>query len=259
VIPLKDINPTSTTPFVILILVGICVTVFFYQFFLSVAEGPSSGQAFVYRYGVVPFEISHGVDLIPQSGVALPEGRFSGAVPNLQRGFTEKPVEGVGEAVRLLYFPIVFSIFLHGGVLHLGFNMLFLWIFGNNVEEAMGHLRFLVFYLICGIAASLFHIVTNLNSPVPTIGASGAIAGVMGAYIVLYPHARVLTLIPLFFYFTLVELPAYIFLGIWFILQLLMSGGGGEVAWFAHIGGFIVGLILVKKFVCYSPLRHYGR
>ena len=136
--------------------------------------------------------------------------------------------------------------------------MLFLWVFGNNVEDAMGHGRFIAFYLICGVAAGLIHVITNLNSKIPTVGASGAIAGVMGAYIVLFPRARILTLVPLFFYFTFVEIPAVVFLGFWFLLQLLMAGGGGNVAWFAHIGGFIAGLLLVRKFVRYSP-RSRGR
>lgn len=144
--------------------------------------------------------------------------------------------------------PFFTSLFLHAGWLHLMGNMLFLYIFGDNVEASMGHFRYLVFYVACGIAASLTHLLSVPSSPVPTVGASGAIAGVLGAYFLLFPRARVLTLVPIFFFIQVVEIPAFIFLGIWFLLQffsgsiaLFSSQVTGGVAWWAHIGGFAAG------------------
>jgi membrane associated rhomboid family serine protease len=148
--------------------------------------------------------------------------------------------------------PFFTSLFLHGGFLHLLGNMWFLYIFGDNVEDRFGHLRYLAFYLLCGLAAGASHLVLNWHSNVPTIGASGAIAGVMGAYLILYPRAKVLTLLPLFFFFTFVELPAFLFLGIWFLFQFLIAaaaaGQAGGIAWGAHIGGFIFGIVFLKLF-----------
>jgi membrane associated rhomboid family serine protease len=142
--------------------------------------------------------------------------------------------------------------FLHGGFLHILGNMWFLHIFGDNIEDRLGHFRYLIFYLLSGLAAGLIHLLTNWDSKIPTIGASGAISGVMGAYLVLHPGARILTLIPIFFFFQFVEIPAFIFLGFWLFFQLISAGftpkGVGGVAWWAHIGGFIAGLILVKVF-----------
>ena len=139
--------------------------------------------------------------------------------------------------------------FMHGSILHLLGNMLYLWIFGNNIEDRLGPSRFILFYLISGLSASLTHILFNPNSQVPMIGASGAIAGVLGAYFVLFPAARVLTLV----FVTVIPVPAAIILGIWFVGQILNVGIGGGVAWFAHIGGFIVGAILVKFFLKRRP------
>ena len=146
------------------------------------------------------------------------------------------------------------SMFMHGGWLHLGSNMLYLWIFGDNVEDSMGHGRFLLFYLIGGLVASLAHIFTNPASQIPTVGASGAIAAVLGAYLVLYPNSKVLTIIPLGFFLRMTMLPAAFVLGLWFVLQLfsgVISMGGpdvGGVAFWAHIGGFVAGVILAKIF-----------
>ena len=149
---------------------------------------------------------------------------------------------------------IVVSMFLHGSLLHIGGNMLYLWIFGDNVEDRLGHGRYLLFYLLCGILATLAHAFFSPASRFPAIGASGAIAGVLGAYLVLYPHARVTTLIPIFFFVAIREIPAVIILGLWFILQLLSGVGSlgvkdaqdmGGVAFFAHIGGFVAGMVLV--------------
>jgi membrane associated rhomboid family serine protease len=145
------------------------------------------------------------------------------------------------------------SMFLHGGWLHLGGNMLYLWIFGDNIEDRLGHFRYLIFYLACGFAATLAHAIANPTSTVPSIGASGAIAGVLGAYILLFPRARVTTLIPIFIFITIREVPAILVLGIWFVFQLFVGveslGGSpeqsGGVAYFAHIGGFVAGMVLV--------------
>jgi len=151
--------------------------------------------------------------------------------------------------------------FLHGGWLHLIGNMWFLWIFGDNVEDYLGHVRFLLFYLLCGLAASVAHLAFNLHSTIPTLGASGAIAGVLGAYLLLFPGARILTLVPVFFVW-LMELPAYVILIYWFVLQLLQgtaslaqTAAGGGVAWWAHVGGFVAGLALVK--IVASRRRRY--
>jgi membrane associated rhomboid family serine protease len=144
--------------------------------------------------------------------------------------------------------------FMHGGLLHLGGNMLFLWIFGNNVEDAMGSVKFLVFYLLGGLAAMLLQVIVAPNAQVPTVGASGAIAAVLGAYLVLYPRAKIVTVIFIVFFFTILELPALLVLGIWFLQQALFGyfdlanpgGGGGGVAYFAHVGGFVFGLLAVR-------------
>ena len=142
------------------------------------------------------------------------------------------------------------SMFLHGGLFHVAGNMLYLWIFGDNVEDRMGHGRFLVFYLLCGTAAALAQTITAPDSVVPMVGASGAIAGVMGAYFVLYPKSRIVTLVPIFFFFQIIEVPAIFFLGIWFVMQFLSgigsiataTGGGGGIAFWAHVAGFVAGL-----------------
>jgi membrane associated rhomboid family serine protease len=155
------------------------------------------------------------------------------------------------------FITIVVSMFLHGGLMHIGSNMLYLWIFGDNIEDRLGHGRYLVFYLACGFIATLAHAIFSPGSRVPAIGASGAIAGVLGAYLVLFPHARVLTLIPVFFFMMLRELPAVLLLGVWFVLQLFSGVGSlgvtdaqdlGGVAYFAHIGGFVAGMLLIAVF-----------
>jgi membrane associated rhomboid family serine protease len=169
----------------------------------------------------------------------------------------------------LNYLTLLSSMFLHGGWMHIAGNMWTLWIFGDNVEDRMGRMGFLCFYLLSGLAAGIGHILTNPFSPIPTLGASGAVAGVMGAYLLLYPHARVITIIPIFFLFQVVELPAVLFLGFWFLTQvfsgtlaLATSGShAGGVAWWAHIGGFIVGALwaLVLRHGTLPPLRRYAR
>ncbi|MCX6356573.1 MAG: rhomboid family intramembrane serine protease [Candidatus Aureabacteria bacterium] len=252
-LPIRDLNPTVTRPVVTILLIAACVVIFFYQAAIGLRGGDYAAQAFVYRHGLVPYEFSHRVRLSLSPADSLAGGHRLPLRPDRNLPLVETPVRGFRGALSLMIPPLLVSIFLHGSLLHVGFNMLFLWIFGNNVEDAMGHLRFLLFYLICGIAAGLVHLLTNLNSQLPTVGASGAIAGVMGAYIVLYPRARILTLVTLGFHISFTEIPACVFLGIWFLMQLLMAGGGGGVAWFAHIGGFLAGLFLVRMCVRYSP------
>lgn len=214
-IPLRDRNPTELTPVFTILIILTNIFLHLYKFLL----GPVQGQVFLLKAGAIPFEITHLIDTHPTNIVPIPATIFT-------------------------------SMFLHGDLLHLFGNMLFLWIFGNNVEDAFGHLRFLVFYLITGVIAALSHILTAPNSPVPMIGASGAISGVLGAYFLLYPMARIQTLVLWF----IVELPAFIVLGFWFLSQVLYSfyssgSGGGGIAWYAHIGGFLAGLFLQKYFI----------
>ena len=217
---MRDDNPTTITPVVTWALIAINVAVFLYQVTLP----PSAAQLFVYQFGAIPAVVS-GVKSLPAQ---------LGAIPPLMSTFT--------------------SMFLHGGWMHLVGNMWFLWIFGNNIEEAMGHARYLAFYLICGVLASASHIFSSPDSTIPSIGASGAIAGVLGAYIVLYPRARVWTLIFLGFFIRLMYLPAGVILGFWILLQCIngsmMMGrqDAGGVAFWAHIGGFIAGILLVGLF-----------
>jgi len=215
VIPLHDDNPTQTFPFLTVTFIAICILVYFWQ----VSLGTEGYQAVVYSLGVIPAVLLDKIQL--PSGLAI--------IPAEMTIFT--------------------SMFLHGGFFHLGGNMLYLWIFGNNIEDAMGRPRFVIFYFVCGIAAALGQTLQNPDSQIPMIGASGAISGVLGAYLLLYPHARVLVLIPLGFFSQLVRLPASWVLGFWFVMQLissaLSSSEGGGVAWFAHIGGFIAGMLLV--------------
>ena len=157
------------------------------------------------------------------------------------------------------YLPVFSSMFLHANLIHLISNMWMLWIFGDNVEDCMGHGRYLLFFLLCGVASVAAQSIANPQSVIPMIGASGAISGVLGAYILTYPHARILTLVPIFILFYIVELPAYFFLGFWFIMQFVQGSlyslnseqvGGGGVAWWAHVGGFAAGVVLLQVFRC---------
>ncbi|WP_298982607.1 rhomboid family intramembrane serine protease [Caldilinea sp.] len=163
------------------------------------------------------------------------------------------------------WLTIFTSMFLHGGLFHLLGNMWALYIFGDNVEDRMGPVRFLIFYLLCGAAAALVHVLMNPGSMIPTVGASGAISGVMGAYLVLFPFARVITLVPLFFFPYFFEIPAIFFIGVWFAGQLvsafmtsaLAPPDVGGVAWWAHVGGFVAGMVLVRLFIVRRPVRHF--
>jgi len=189
--------------------------VFLYQ----LAQGQYFNH-FIFQYGAIPYEIVHFEELTPE----LPAP---------------------------IYFTLFSSMFMHGGLFHLGGNMLYLWIFGDNVEDKLGHFRFFFFYILSGLAASLTHIIISPNSQIPMVGASGAIAGVLGAYFLRFPNSRIWTLIFFGFFIRMVRVPALFVLGFWFILQLLyglpsIGSQGGGVAWFAHIGGFLAGMLLFK-------------
>lgn len=215
-IPIRDHAPSRSVPVVTLIIIGLNVAVFIYQvLFVRDLEG------FFYSAGLVPCALTSQCGLIPN------------ALPPL--------------------LTILTSMFMHAGWLHIGGNMLYLWIFGNNIEDAMGHLGYAIFYLLCGLAASLAQVAIGPSSTIVNVGASGAIAGVLGAYLLLFPRASVDTLLILGFLIRIVTLPALIVLGGWFVLQLfsgLASLGveTGGVAFFAHIGGFVAGMILVNIF-----------
>lgn len=216
-IPLKDDNPTRTFPFVNILLIVVNIVVFLYELTLPAR----TAKAFLLANATVPLRIP---------------AYLAGHV-----GF------------KLAFYPLFTSMFLHGGWLHLLGNMLFLYVFGDNVEDEFGHLGYLIFYISCGIGSGLIHVLFNLHSSLPAIGASGAISGVMGAYALLFPRARVLML----FFIFLIPVPAVIVLGYWFVLQFLEGVGGlggtmspGGVAWWAHIGGFVMGFVIaaiVKK------------
>ncbi len=213
-IPLKDLNPSRTYPFVNVTLILANIAVFIYELGLEATLSHRAYEALLLSYSTVPARFPAFV-----SGHASFEVSFA---------------------------PLVTSMFLHYGFLHIAGNMLFLWIFGDNVEDFFGHIAYLFFYLVCGVGAGLLHVLFNLHSSIPAVGASGAISGVMGAYILLHPRARVLTLV---FIFPL-PVPAVIFLGLWYVMQFVSGinalGGGasGGVAWWAHIGGFLLGMLL---------------
>ncbi len=209
-IPLKDNIPSERIPFINYILIGLNVIVFF----IELAQGQQIND-FINRFGLIPSLVTAGI-----------------------------------HGPRYEILPFFTSMFLHGGWMHIIGNMLFLWIFGDNVEDRMGHFFYVLFYLGSGIGASLLHIATAPGSTIPTVGASGAIAGVMGAYLVLYPRARVLTAVIIIYIIRMMEIPAIVFLGLWFLMQFIMgvataasTGATGGIAFWAHVGGFLVGLV----------------
>ena len=214
-IPLRSSEPHYTRPTVNLVLIAINVLVFFYE--LSLGNGYRLNH-FIAQYGIVPD--------------------------------------------RLNLASILTSMFIHGGFLHILGNMWFLWVFGRGVEDVLGHGKYLFFYLLCGVAAALAHILINAGSTVPTVGASGAIAGVMGAYLITFPRARIITLVLLFIFITTVDIPAAFLLLSWFAIQFFNGVGSvgysqaskGDVAWFAHVGGFVAGIVLIKLI---SPRRRF--
>lgn len=221
--PLKDDNPSVTAPVVTVGLVIVNALVFIYQFSLEVGggvEGARAAQAFVLEFGLIPCRLTGAC----HPGVDLPS-----------------PV-----------LTIFTSMFMHGGLFHIAGNMLYLWIFGNNVEDTLGHGRYLAFYLASGVAAALAQTAVGPGSEVPMVGASGAISGVLGAYLLLFPHARVTTVIIFGFFWRLVQIPALFVLGFWIVVQVLNGlgsfGASGGVAFFAHIGGFLAGMGLLFLF-----------
>jgi membrane associated rhomboid family serine protease len=214
-IPLRDTIPSRTAPVVTVALIAVNVLVFLHE----QALGPYL-ERFVFAYGLVP------------------------------RRFVYWPGDPLDPA---RFLPLITSMFWHGGWLHLLGNMLYLWIFGDNVEDKLGHFRYLLFYLAAGVAAALAQVALNPASPLPTVGASGAIAGVLGAYLVSFPRARVVTFIPIFIFPWIVQIPAVFYLAFWFLMQVASGlaelgtrSAGGGVAWWAHIGGFLAGIVLVK-------------
>ena len=204
-IPLRDTQPSYIFPFVTVAIIVLNVAAFLYEFSMD----PYELNFFIAHYGVIP--------------------------------------------TRFQWMDVLTSIFLHGGWMHLIGNMWFLWIYGDNVEDILGHSQYLLFYLLCGVAATMVHVAFNADSRVPTIGASGAIAGVMGAYVVKFPHSRITTLVPITIFLTTVDIPAYFILLYWFVIQFFSGVGSvghshlsqGGVAWFAHVGGFLAGVVLI--------------
>ena len=217
-IPIKDINPSRSKPIVTIGIIIFCIIVFLFQLSLG-----SLNHVFIRMFGVIPFEVFHGVDIPPPD-----------------------PLTPYGNLISYQY--------LHGGFLHIIGNMLFLWVFGDNVEDVLGKLKFFFFYTLCGITAAIVQCLVYPDSDIPLIGASGAISGVLGAYMVFFPRAKIVTLIFIFFLVDIIVLPAALWIGIWFMLQFLsallsvnhLSMGG--VAWFAHLGGFLTGILMAKLF-----------
>jgi len=217
-IPLKDDNPTSGRPVVTYFLIGICVVIFLMQLG---SQSYKTGQLF-YSYGLIP-SVLMGYDQLPMDLYAVPA-----------------------------YLTIFTSMFMHGGFMHLIGNMLYMWIFADNIEDSLGPKKFIIFYLLSGIGAATAQILMDTHSQVPMVGASGAIGGVLGAYLINHPNARVLVLIPFGFFSQLIKIKALYVLGFWFVLQFInsamMSSQGGGVAYAAHIGGFVSGMILILFF-----------
>jgi membrane associated rhomboid family serine protease len=278
VLPLKDNNPTSRFPIVTVALIAICVAVFFWQLNFPTDQrldeaGFGSIDQSALEYGAIPYRMTHtstgdcSVGAVGQAqgqfeaGVVCPgTGDYDQAVAIGRDNPGAKPIP-IDQAVWLV--TLFTSMFMHGGWLHIVGNMLFLWVFGNNIEDRLGRLRFLLFYLLAGLAAVYAQALIDTSSTAPTIGASGAIAGVLGAYALLYPQARVLTLIFIIFFVTVVEIPALILLAVWFILQFIPAlgqvavdpGGGEGVAYFAHVGGFVFGLAVAGAMLAFGRGR----
>jgi membrane associated rhomboid family serine protease len=263
VLPLKDENPTRRTPVVTIAIIAACAWIYF-------AWQPSLGEsrrvavdtpagvvqidesiAFTLEHAAIPCEVVEGRPLTLDETAAT-FGRAAGDGENCGDGSPRSPRIFPDKSVWL---ALLTSMFLHGGLLHLGGNLLFLWIFGNNIEDHLGHLKFAIFYLIAGIAASALHIGLNLDSTVPVIGASGAIAGVMGVYLVWFPRAPVRTLIFLGFFVTMINVRAMWLLGFWFLSQFFTNPNSG-VAWAAHVGGFVFGVLVGLLVRSSAPVRN---
>jgi len=235
-IPIKDIIPRRQTPFITYLLIAVNTFIFF----IEVSLPPDVLNSVFYIFGLVPARYTH------------PAWAY----------FVGLHIDN--------YWPFLTNIFLHGSWFHLISNMWALWIFGDNVEDRMGHIKYLIFYILCGVFASLTHFIFNANSTIPAIGASGAISGVMGAYMIMFPTSRIITLIPIFFIPYFIEIPAIIYIGFWFISQFIsgtfsifVGQNAGGIAWWAHIGGFIFGVIMHRFFKnaysreCYPDEYYY--
>lgn len=214
-IPLRDSVRSSTFPIVNVSIILLNVLIYIWE----VSMTPSDLNLVFHELGVIPAEVMHTVYL--------------------------------GAPLTPVLVTFVTATFLHGGWVHVIGNMLFLWVFGDNIEDRLGHFKYLLFYLLAGLAGGLFHVLSDPTSTIPVVGASGAVAGVLGAYIVAYPHSRVLALVPIFIFFTLMEVRAVIFIALWFLIQLFngvaaLGGVTNPVAWWAHIGGFLIGMLLIK-------------
>jgi membrane associated rhomboid family serine protease len=258
-LPIKDDIPTRRFPIVTVVIIAINVIVFFgFQVNSVSLDGADLKQDVVTKYAAVPYEITHPGDQCGEIGTLSTGQRVADNAGQLVcqgesvDGATVTDVTPSNQPPAWL--TIFFAMFMHGGLLHIGFNMLFLWIFGNNIEDSMNRGAFVVFYLLGGVVATLAQTLFDTTSTVPTLGASGAIAAVLGAYALLYPRARVLTLVIIIFFVTILRLPALIVLGLWFLLQLLdlsasqPGSSGGGVAYLAHIGGFLFGLAAIRLF-----------
>jgi membrane associated rhomboid family serine protease len=227
-IPIRDRNPSGTFPVVTISIIVLNALVFIYELSLG-----HRLDFFLFEFGVIPLKVLSSSD-----------------IPNTTLAGT--------------YLPFLTYMFLHGGFIHLIGNMWYLWIFGDNIEDKLGRFRFVLFYLACGVGSAFVHVFLNSQSGIPCVGASGAIAGVLGAYMISFPRARVLVVIPLFIIWQLIELPAIFVLGFWFLIQFFNGAaaissieGGAGIAWWAHIGGFVLGIILIKIFP--KPHRRYYR
>jgi membrane associated rhomboid family serine protease len=226
--PLKDENPTKSFAYMTVLLIASNCLVFFAMVTVGATMGPQYRNFLVFKYGAIPFEITHAVDINPKVAFGP-------------------------------YVTLVTSLFLHGSLWHLIGNMWFLWIFGNNIEDIVGHFKFLLFYLLGGVAASLLQILLTSGSNIPIVGASGAVSAILGAYILKFPLARIRTLVFIFLFITVIKVPAVAFIGIWFFFQLFSSlrAHVSNVAWYAHIGGFLFGLAAITLFQKREGYRKY--
>ncbi len=232
-IPIRDRNPSGTFPYITIGIIVINIFIFLYELSLG-----SDLVVFLHKYGVVPIKVAH---YYRSSDLTIID----------------------------TFFPFLSSIFLHGGYIHLIGNMWFLWIFGDNIEDKLGHVKYICFYILCGTIASSVHVFFNSQSEIPCVGASGAIAAVLGAYMVTFPCARVTTIVPIFFFIQIIELPAVVVIGFWILIQffsgavsLSASTSGGGVAWWAHVGGFVSGVILfysIRILFVIKPMRRRYR
>lgn len=247
-IPIRDNIPSRSTPLINYFMIAVCALVFLQQ-----TSEPPDGATLIERYGMVPARVSD-----PSVALEVPEVRLVRTPLGIVQEESSRPM---APSAVPPFLTMLTCIFLHGGWMHILGNLWFLYIFGDNVEDCLGHIGYLVFYLACGVGASVAHYAVDPTSTVPTIGASGAIAGVMGAYFVLYPRAKVLSIVPIFFFLQIVVLPAPLFLGVWFLLQFLqgtfsiaaMQSAG--VAWWAHIGGFFFGWLVARVLMLLHATR----